>query len=605
MSSSTSVATFSGLGSGLPVDQLISATMAQYSTRLNKYNKDLDTANAQKSAYSTIKTKYSSFESAVQKILDSKLMYSYDLFDKKKIDLSDSSIASVATSKGAATGTIEVKVNKLATPPQVSISGLGSPITANVKLADIGIVDAPFSLAFIKDDGTGVSVTAPVYADDTLTTYMARLNDSIAKDSDGKATGLGGSVSYNVDSNGVVTLDFSGVTGGKLNTTNPYPNSQSNFADVLGLAPSADGTKLVSKPTAALNLDGKLSDNSVGFKNFDLSTLTLPETINIGGMDIEVTADTTLRQIMNKVNDESSCQVKMMYNQTTNTMTIKGKDGFFSDNLYFSGKAFLSQMGLTDANGVVDVSKQTVRQPGEIVVDGKTLAIKSNKVTAADTGLTGVTINLKSVTKDDPLTITIADNTDGLTTAIQNMVDSFNSIVSTVGTYTYVDTTDTSNSTDSTDASGVLSSDFTVQSMQTTLGMMFTTPVTDKLAYKSLAMIGFSMEDGKMKFDKDTFLNALSDNNTDVQTLMIGTKDKSVKGVLEKIMDQVDQYMDYSTGFFATKTTSLNNSITSLNKSITSEQDRLDDKRAALVQQYSNLDSLVSKYQSQSSAFTS
>ena len=40
MSSSTALATFGGMASGLPVQQLIDATIAANSTRLNKYKED-------------------------------------------------------------------------------------------------------------------------------------------------------------------------------------------------------------------------------------------------------------------------------------------------------------------------------------------------------------------------------------------------------------------------------------------------------------------------------------------------------------------------------------------------------------------------------------
>lgn len=604
MSSSTAVATFSGMGSGLPVDQLIEATMAQNSTRLNKYQEDQTLYTKQKSAYSTIKTKYSSFDSALQKVIDSKLIYAYDLFDRKSVDISDKSVATVSTGKGAVSGSTEIKVNSLATPAQVSLTNLGSPISSGISLNDIGVIDGSFALSFIKDDGTAVNVSADVTIDDTIDSYMAKLNKALLKDSDDKDTGLSGSISYNVDANGVFTLDFSTVEGGVLNPKNPYPKSKSNFADVFGFTQNAGSTTLTSKPVSSLNLDGKISDNSIGLLGFDASTLTLPETINIGGLDIEVTADTTLRQIMNKVNEESDCQVKMGYNQTTNTMTIKGKDDFYSDNIFFSGKALLSGLGLTDENGVVKTEIQTQRKAGEIVVDGKTIAIRSNKVTAADTGLTGVTINLKSVTpSDEPLTISISDNTDDLTNALQAVVDAYNAIVTSVDGYTYVDTSE--DSEDTSKSSGILSNDYTIKSMQTTMSMMMMTPVDSKLTYKSLSLIGFSTSDGKLALDKTKFLNALSDNPTDVKTLLVGTKDKTVTGVFENLKAQIKQYMDYDTGFFATKSNSLTSSIDNLNKSIEAEQRRLDAQRTSLVKQYSNLDAIMSKYQAQSASFSS
>lgn len=204
----SSVATFGGMASGLPVQQLIDATIAANSTRLNKYKEDKDTASKQQSAYSTIKTKFSSFDSTLQKVLDSRLIYAFDLFDRKKNEVSDNSVATVSTSKGAMTGSIEVNVNKLATPPQVTISNLGGPITSNVNIYELGVIEDDFSIAFQTPSG-GVTITAPVVSGDTLNSYVAKLNQKIADSGT-----LTGSIAVNVDATGVATLDFSGVSGG-------------------------------------------------------------------------------------------------------------------------------------------------------------------------------------------------------------------------------------------------------------------------------------------------------------------------------------------------------------------------------------------------------
>lgn len=589
----SSVATFGGMASGLPVQQLIDATIAANSTRLNKYKEDKDTASKQQSAYSTIKTKFSSFDSTLQKVLDSRLIYAFDLFDRKKNEVSDNSVATVSTSKGAMTGSIEVNVNKLATPPQVTISNLGGPITSNVNIYELGVIEDDFSIAFQTPSG-GVTITAPVVSGDTLNSYVAKLNQKIADSGT-----LTGSIAVNVDATGVATLDFSGVSGGTLNTQSPFVNSKSNFADVFGL--EANGNTLVSKPKSIVNLDGKISDNSAGLRNFGVQNL--PETINIGGIKIDVTADTTLRQIMNKVNETASSQVKMVYDTTSNSLTFKGKDDFYSDYVYFSGKSFLSDLGLTDSNGVVSTAAQTKRAPGEIEIDGKTIAIKSNKVTAAETGLAGVTINLKSLSDPEkPLKISISDNTDDLTKALDDVVGAFNSIKKTIDGYTYVNinTTDENAEADK----GVLANEYTIESMFNSLQMKLMTPSTDNLSYKALAVIGFSTQDGTLSFDKSKFLNALADNPEDIKKLLVGNKEDGTTGILGAVQDLVKQYTDVEKGFFSTKANSLTDSVKNLNKSITDEQARLDQQRAGLVKQYSDLDSLVSKYQSQMSSLT-
>lgn len=601
---SSAVATFAGMGSGLPVQQLIDATINANSTRLNNYKTSVSDSNKQQSAYKTVQAKYSSLDSTLQKVIDSKMIYAFDLFDRKSVTVSDNSVASVSVGQGAISGSAEIKVNSLAKPPLAAVSDFAGPVTNSIDLTQLGVISGAFAFNFNTVNG-GVSIEQDILSGDTLNSYMAKVNQAITTSNDGlvdtvtgkvHASGLSGSISYNVDATGTLSLDFSGVTGGTINAASPFSQSKSNFADVFGLTDTADPNILTGVPKSSLNLDGKLSDNSAGIKA--LGTLTFPETINIGGLDIEITADTTLRNIMNTVNESTACQVNMKYDQTSNTMNFKAKDDFYSDYIYFSGKALLSDIGVTKADGVVDTSKQTKRQKGEIVLDGKTISIKSNKVTAAETGLTGVNINLTSVTKvDEPLKISISDNTTDLVSAMKNVVGAFNALSKTITDYTFVNI--------DTGESGALKSDYSINSMKTTLQMIMMSPVSDNASYKALSLIGISSDGGTFTLDESKFLNALNDNSSDVKKLLIGNKEKTVKGVFEKVQDQVKVYTDSQIGFFATKATSIARSIKDLNKSITDEQSRLDQERARLVQQYSNLDSMMSKYQSQASSFTS
>lgn len=583
--------TISGIASGLDVNAIIDATISANSTRLNNYKTNQTLYNRQQSAYKTIETKLRSFDSTIQTLTDSKMIYAFDLFDRKNIEASDNSVANVSVGQGAQNGTTEIEVLSLATPPKMEIANFAKPITSQANLRDIGVIEEEFGFAFVTDKG-GITISATVTAEDTLENYVKKLNEQIEEDET-----LSGEITLSVDENGVPTFDFSGVSGGSLNPVMTVGSSKSNFADVFGLEKVGD--TLVGKPKNALDMNGKLSDNGAGIVG--LGSMTLPETINIGGFEIEITEDMTLKQLMNKVNDKAECQVSMSYDQTSNTMVFKAKDEFYSDYIYFSGNAFLSGLGITDSNGVVDTSKQIKRQNGEIKVNGKSVSIKSNKVTAAETGLQGVTINLKSTTDPtEPLKVSVSDNTQDLTKAIENFVGAYNALKSTIDQYTYVDLEAAADDT-KTDTTGCLSNDYSLNTILTTLSSKITgTVVDDNLAYKAMPVIGFSMKDGELTFDKDKFLNAFNTNPEDVKALIVGTKDSKVTGVLETVRKQVKDYLERESGFFAIKSSSLATSIKDLNSSIISEEKRLEEQRQRLVKQYSQLDSLMSKYQSQS-----
>lgn len=583
---------FGGIGSGLPVNEIIEATIEAKSYRLYQYQEDQDSYKKQQSALDTIESKYKSFESNIEKLMDSKLISAFDLFNKKKTDLSDSSIATVSTSAQAESGNIEIQVNSLVKNPSLSVPSFAGGINNGVKIADLGVIEGTFSIAF--EDTTnnkGILLEVEVDSEDTLQDFLDAIDTAITEHDD-----LSGTVSSNIDANGQLTIDFSALeTGGiQLDNDNPLGNSTSNIADVFGF--SATGSTITSVNKSSLNLDGTLYGNNANLSNWS-SDANIPETINIGGLDIEITETTTLRQIINTVNEAEECQVKMSYNQVANSIEFKGKDNFYSDYIYFSGNALLSELGAT-VNGTTDTTAQTVRQPGEVIIDGRTIYAKSNKLTPAETGLQGVTITLnKTTATDEPLKINISDSTEELEKAMNDLIGSYNSIIDTVEKYTFSDT--------EKEQYGVLRTEYSIIRMQNDLRTTMMTALNDELEFKALSLVGITSADdgsGHLELDKEEFLDALNNNKEDLKTLLIGNKDETVKGVLGTVLEELELYLDIENGYFATKDSSLASSITALNKSITTEEDRLEQIRQRLVKQYSDLDSTMSQYNSQGSA---
>ncbi|MEI8377815.1 MAG: flagellar cap protein FliD N-terminal domain-containing protein, partial [bacterium] len=173
--------TFSGIGSGLPVQQLIDATMKANSYRLNSYTKNKDDYTKQQNAYKTVEAKYRSFDSTLQKVVDSKMIYAFDLFDRKSVEVSDKSVASVSVGQGALSGSVELKVNSLAKPPITSASNFAGPITSSINLSQLGIIDGTFAFAFETPTGA-LSIEQDIISGDTLESFINKVNQKITDD---------------------------------------------------------------------------------------------------------------------------------------------------------------------------------------------------------------------------------------------------------------------------------------------------------------------------------------------------------------------------------------------------------------------------------------
>ena len=140
---------------------------------------------------------------------------------------------------------------------------------------------------------------------------------------------------------------------------------------------------------------------------------------------------------------------------------------------------------------------------------GGGIVATSSSNTFADL-LTGVSV---TVSKVDPaaVTLTVANDTDAVTSKVQTLVDAMNAALSTVKTYT-------SNASGSTAA---LKGDYSVTSLA---GMLLSAVSSAVGADGSPAQIGFQLsKDGKVTFDKAKFSAALKDDPAMAQRMVGGT----------------------------------------------------------------------------------
>lgn len=583
---------FSGLGSGLPVDEWITALISAESTRLAAYKTKKSTVQTSKTALNTVESKFSMLRSSIEDLTDANLASAFDLFGRKKVTGSDDTVAGATVSNKASTQKIELRIEKLATASIAkSLTNVGQVITGTETFSSLANGEAKEGKFSMYVDGVKRDFT--IQEDDTV-------NDIIDDINNAGITGLSAQVS-----NGKfqITYDNAQITNLKLGSS----ADTSNFLNVMNLstadAASSGGTNMTFSSINQVNkIDtaGKIVGNTA---NLAGSFTESSYKFKIGEAEFEIGSNHSLQDVINNINSEDDAGVTARYDAQLNKLIVTANDpGATAISLEDTSGDFLEQMGLISATGD-SLASQTLGDNAVVYLNGSSTALEanSNTLTSDITGFTGVTINLKDVTEvGDTVTFNVEQDTEKLTTAVDDFVTKFNNLI---------------NDIDSKTSSGKdLSREYSLVTLKSTLRMAATSGVSGLSTYDSFGMIGISsgsigksVEEGTktLQFDKEKFLEALQERPDEVKALLIGDKSKGITGILQTLETRVESALDPTNGYFAARESSMNTQISDIDKSVLRETERLEKKRKALTLQFNQMDQYITKMQQQGNALAS
>jgi flagellar hook-associated protein 2 len=241
----------------------------------------------------------------------------------------------------------------------------------------------------------------------------------------------------------------------------------------------------------------------------------------------------------------------------------------------------LAQMSYTGT--IKNLSEVQPAKDAALTMNGLPISSSSNTLS---TQIAGVTINLS---KPGSSIIGVSRDTSGVTKAVTNFVNAYNSLMSSIKSQTSYDST--------SKTAAALNGDATVRNAQQKLSRsLFNTTAGVTGAYKYLSDIGVSMQkDGTLSIDSTKLNNAASSNFTDLKSLLAGFGQSYGTNMSN---------LTSATGMINSHISGLNTSITKENRDISAFQDRLTLIQARYQTQFSALDSLVSQMNQTSSYLT-
>jgi flagellar hook-associated protein 2 len=546
----------SGLASGFDWKSVVDQLTAVERTPQATVRTEQATLSRRRDALGQIATQLTDLQTKATALGDA------TLYTRRSGGSSDSSVATVSAADGAVTGTNTISVLTLATPSSWlgATSGVISPLNsasvdANTAATGSTMASAGWGATFtagtvtvgVKDNTTGTVTNRQitVAATDTLKEVLSKLDTAIGPALSAKYSNATDQVTLTPPAGSSLILGASSDT--------------SNLLSCLKLFTPAAGANAVSaSKLGSLRLSSTLTAQPLTTAlTYGVSATTGRFSIN--GVSIDYSSTSTLSSVLNSIND-SAAGVQASFDSSQNRIVLKNKEPgnrgvVLSDT---AGSNFLTAFGLIGGtlNSGTDL-EYTIN-------GGSTLKARSNTITDADSGLTGLTITAAKV---GTTTITSANDTGAAKSAIDALVSSVNRVQSLIASLT-VSNRDAAGKI----TAGVLAYDQTIFHLGSSLRSLLAPQLSGSPSstIRGLSDLGYS--------------------TSGYSNEMTATNAASLTGALSSQLSEVQK-------FFATTTTGLSAKLTTFikpmvdeisgtlpqrQKGLTEQSARLDDQLAAM-----------------------
>ena len=565
---------FSGLGSGMDystwVTQLTALKEQSIVTPLETKKTNLQSKN---SAISSLKTYYMTLATSMQKISDSKYGASFDIFASSKVTMDNDNAKNfidVSASNSVPKMDFEIEVLELATNSNIKGNVKIEPeqmyVKSNTSLTQLENFKAG-TLVFKMNDKDETEYSIDVEKSDTMQSLIDKINN--LKDAKLEAT-----------------LDEDGnflVKSTDENRKIMSIDGTSNFKKVAELKMTSNG----------FESDGPIKAGTKSAFNVRLvdSGIFSEGEFKINGETFNIDSTTTMNQLLNQINSNTKANVKALYNSVTGTFSLTSTEsGATNIEVEEVSSNFVSTVGLDNSDNI------TTGTDARFKINGEELTSSSNTVKAEDSGIYGLTLTLKKVTNNasdtsenainGPIKVSVAQDKEKITSAVKDMVNAINDVISQTDLQTKTD--------------GKLAYDSSLISVRNSIRNMASVSYNDIPTYKTLRQIGISTgavgtsvssDTTKLKFDEDEFSKALEENPSEVQSLL--------QNFVEQMETQVKKVNDTTEGYFAIKTKSIDKQISTLNDKIDRKKLSLKAYEENLTKRFTNMDLMISQMKNQ------
>ncbi|MDC0358284.1 flagellar filament capping protein FliD [Oligoflexia bacterium] len=323
---------------------------------------------------------------------------------------------------------------------------------------------------------------------------------------------------------------------------------------------------------------------------------TVSFTVGTGGdaenVDIVMTSTTTASEFVSSFNSASDKSTASMVNVGTESapsyaiMITSDAEGAED------GTVVLNSVGSAiSAFASYDLDQAT---NASFSIDGITGSITRSSNTINDV-ISGVTFNLEAA---GTATVSVSSDASSMQGAVQELVDAYNEIATFIGENDAIVRDESSGEVENVFMP--LASTSLDESVLTSIRNDFISAGLTGNTVNILADFGVTTErDGTLKFDTDSFQNAMSDDPSSVQSILenLGESLAAVDGTIAQYT-RFNGLLDQTTNSNTSQISTLENKIADIERGLKEEEE-------ALMARYARLESLIAQMNSQQSSLAS
>ena len=324
----------------------------------------------------------------------------------------------------------------------------------------------------------------------------------------------------------------------------------------------ADANTAVGTGTLTIEYDGSTVNLDITVGNESLDAIR--DAINTSSNNPGVSASI--------VNAETGSYLILTGDATGDSKTIKVTQS--------GGDGGLAALEYDPGSGLNSLTESQAAQDALIRIDGLDVRSETNSFSDA---VEGVTIDVVRSTEGGVETLTVNNDKDATSAAINDFVDSYNSLIDTYQSLTSYD--------QESNIAGALIGDSTLRGIVTEVRRQMSQAVTGATgSYSLLVDIGVELQvDGKLEVDSEKLTEAL-----DNDFFQVGQLFSASDGFAVRAFDTAKSFLD-SDGILEARTNGLNSTIEDIEEQRESLNDRLGSLEARLLRQYNALDGLLSE----------
>lgn len=395
-----------------------------------------------------------------------------------------------------------------------------------------------------------------------------------------------------------------------LNDISLFENRTASSSNTGSVTASASKTALAGTYQVAVNrlaASSKVASAAVD-NTFSSGAVEETFTVKLGvgdaGTEVKIAAGSDLSSTRDQLNaalKDKGISVNIVSNPSSTTgesrLVFSSSTTGAGEDVIVTGTGNLAALA---ADGTVALNTADTASAGyitqaadaEFTIDGLTLNSPTNSVTGA---IPEVTLELIAKTEaDSPLTVTVGQDTDGVTDSIKEFVDAYNKLIKTSNELTSV----VSVGDGKEPVVGGLVGDTTVRNLLSAVRNELVSPASQD-GVRVLADLGISTQkDGTLKIDDDKLETALEDNFDAVGTFFTGEN-----GLMSRVDERIDGFIKTG-GVLEQRMNGLQSTISDIDKQKENLALRIEKVQARLYAQFNAMDALIGQLNQTSDRLT-